>query len=818
MRKINEQHALGADLQRREEWYSLLGEISQSLWFACDVPLMLQGFCDALVAKAGYVSVQVTLYCDNQSKIYAANADQSPPDVTLQHLVLPLGRYGVPVAQLQVSAAFDLSDGSQAHTILIRIAGELVNAILTLRQHRVERDVQSNAELLALSVRQSPFAVVITNAMGQLEYCNESYCKASGFTAQELAGTDVLGNAHDLTGKQFRKEIFALKAGEHWQGEAQSTRKDGSTYRECQVVSGLCNKEGQIAHFVVTQQDIAASKFQLKKSEQALLLREQALVFSSNGIMITRSDADDHSLVYVNPAFERITGYSAQEVAGREGLFLVCDDLDQPDLAEIRAALCEKREGRALLRSYRKDGTQFWNELTISPIKEASGAETTHFVSVINDISDRLNDQKLLEYRATRDGLTGLANRNLLDDRIAQGIASAKHNDLLMGLMLLNLDHFKSINDASGHGAGDEVLKEVSKRLISCVLETDTVARLGGNEFVILLTDLSTMSDVDVITEKIQIALSEPLPIGEHDGVVTASIGISCYPRDGDQGEILLRYADIAMYRVKEQGRNGVCQFVPEMGGTAVRIMNMEDAMRSGLERGEFRLHYQPKMDLSSGRMLGAEALVRWQHPHIGLIHPIEFIALAEESGLILSLGEWVLAEACRQQVVWEKDGIAGVQISVNISPRQFRQEDLAERVKAIFSATGVDPSRIILELTESIIMHDVSTTNATLKELNNLGLGLGLSLDNFGAGYSSLVHLRKYHISELKIDMSLINDIHTNPDNAAIVGAIISMATSLGLQVVAQGVENLAQVEVLRQLGCKYVQGYYFGRPLECA
>jgi EAL domain-containing protein (putative c-di-GMP-specific phosphodiesterase class I) len=250
------------------------------------------------------------------------------------------------------------------------------------------------------------------------------------------------------------------------------------------------------------------------------------------------------------------------------------------------------------------------------------------------------------------------------------------------------------------------------------------------------------------------------------------------------------------------------------MGITAISRMNMEGAMRRGLERGEFQLHYQPKMDLGSGRVVGAEALVRWEHPQIGLIHPIEFISLAEESGLILPLGEWVLAEACRQHVAWEREGVMGLQLAVNVSPRQFRQEDLAARVKAIFRETGVDPSSITLELTESIVMHDVNTTNAMLKELKNLGLRL--SLDDFGTGYSSLAYLRKFPINELKIDKSFVNDIHTNPDDAAIVGAIIAMATNLGLQVVAEGVENKEQVALLSQLGCKYVQGYFFGRPLD--
>jgi diguanylate cyclase (GGDEF)-like protein/PAS domain S-box-containing protein len=814
MRKTNTLDPLDVETQRLEEWYSLLGELSQSLWFSADLPSMLHGFCTALVAKAGYASVHIELECDNKSEIYKAKADQPPPEAVLQHLAIPLARYGLPVAQLQVSANLDLSAGSKAHATLVRIAQELVEAILALKHTGAHRNLQTNVELLALSVRQSPFAVVITNAMGQLEYCNDSYCRASGFSAEELMGTEVLWKTGDPLGEQCRKEIFALKAGQHWQGEVQSWRKDGSIYWDRQVVSCLCDKEGRMAHWVAIRQDITASKFQLKKTEQALLLREQALVSSSNGIMITRSDADDHSIVYVNPAFERITGYSAQEVSGREGRFLVRDDLAQPDLEEIRAALREKREGRALLRNYRKDGTQFWNELTISPVKDASGAQTTHFVSVINDVSDRLNYQKELEYQATHDSLTGLANRNLLNDRIAHGIAWAKRNDLLVGIMLLDLDHFKLINDASGHGAGDEMLKEVSKRLVSCVRETDTVARLGGDEFVLVLTDLPEIGDVDVIAEKILMALSKPLTIGGHDVVVTASIGISFFPRDGDHGEILLRYADIAMYRVKEHGRNSVRQFVPEMGITAISRMNMEGAMRRGLERGEFRLHYQPKMDLGSGRVVGAEALVRWEHPQIGLIHPIEFISLAEESGLILPLGEWVLAEACRQHVAWEREGVMGLQLAVNVSPRQFRQEDLAARVKAIFRETGVDPSSITLELTESIVMHDVNTTNAMLKELKNLGLRL--SLDDFGTGYSSLAYLRKFPINELKIDKSFVNDIHTNPDDAAIVGAIIAMATNLGLQVVAEGVENKEQVALLSQLGCKYVQGYFFGRPLD--
>lgn len=814
--KADESDSLNAESRRLEEWYLLLGELSQCLWFSSDLPSMLSGFCHILVAKVGYVSAEISLEIGETSETYRASAERSDTAVSAQYLVLPLARYGLPLAQLRVSAMFDLTDGCDAHGVLSRLARELVEAIRALSTTHDHHNLQDNLEMLALSVQQSPFSVVITDATGHLEYCNDSYCRASGYQVQEVLKTQVLFNGAEPGAAKLRQAVLALVVGEHWQGDVLSLRKDRSPYWERQIVSPLCNKEGHITHLVAVKQDITQSKFLLKDTEQALLLREQALVSSSNGIMITRSDENDHSIVYVNPAFERITGYSAQEVIGMEGRFLVRDDLAQPDLDEIRGALREKREGQALLRNYRKDGTQFWNELHIAPVKDSSGLATTHFVSVINDVSERVNYQKELEYQATHDSLTGLANRNLLNDRITQAIAWAKRQNLAVGVLLLDLDHFKLINDASGHGAGDEMLKQVAQRLNSCIRDTDTVARLGGDEFVIVLTDLPETGDVDLIAEKVLGSLSRPFDICGHDVFVTASVGISLYPRDGDHGEILLRYADIAMYRVKEHGRNSVRQFIPEMGVTAISRMNMEASMRRGLERGEFKLHYQPKIELGTERIVGAEALVRWQHPQIGLIHPIEFIPLAEESGLILPLGEWVLAEACRQQVAWKNQGLGGLRIAINVSSRQFRQEDLAERVAAIFSNIGADPAYVTLELTESMVMQDVSSTLVALRTLKQLGLTI--SLDDFGTGYSSLSYLRRFPIDELKIDKSFINDIHENSDDAAIAAAIIAMAISLGLNVVAEGVERKEQVELLVKMGCTQVQGYFFGRPMEAS
>ncbi len=584
-------------------------------------------------------------------------------------------------------------------------------------------------------------------------------------------------------------------------------------YWERQMVSTLRDADGKHTHLIAVKEDISERKLKSENYEQTRRLQEQALVSSSNGIMITRSDDDDHSIVYVNPAFERITGYRSDEVIGLEGRFLVRDDLAQPDLENIRSALREGREGEATLRNYRKDGSLFWNELRIAPVRDLTGAATTHFVSVINDISERVRYQQALEYQANHDSLTGLANRNLLSDRIEQAIAWAKRQKGLIGVMLLDLDHFKLVNDASGHRAGDALLKEVAHRLKSCVRETDTVARLGGDEFVIILTDLPQPDDVDQIAEKILSTLSRPIEVAGRDIFVTASIGVSLYPRDGDHGEILLRYADMAMYRVKEHGRNSVRQFMPEMGSNAISRLDMEAALRRALERGEFLLHYQPKIELPSQRIVGAEALIRWQHPQIGLVHPIEFIHLAEETGLILPMGEWVLKEVCQQQVRWREQGLPPMKIAINMSARQFRQEDLADRIAATFASTGADPTQFILELTESMVMHDVDSTLVALRSLKKLGVSL--SLDDFGTGYSSLSYLRRFPIDELKIDRSFINDIHTNHDDAAIAGAIVAMARSLSLSVVAEGVEKKEQAELLASLGCNQVQGYYYARPM---
>lgn len=805
--------ALDFELQHLRRWFMLLEQWGDCLRHAGDGVGLAQGLCNVLVEGADYAHAELVLTLPDGSSVSASATQKNPP---LRHrdFSFPIDDQGQPLGVLRLTADFESTERQDEHRFIARMASDVGHAVRTRSVALGALQSQSRIELLAMAVEQSPFGIVVTDTQGHVEYCNSSFTTMSGYTLAEIAGAAPFQwNPAENSDAIYRSLLSAQHIGERWQVDALNRRKDGSVYWERQVASTLRDADGKNTHLIVVKEDITAIKDQHQAAEQSLLLHEQALASSSNGIMITRSDENDHSIVYVNPAFERITGYSAAEVIGMEGRFLVRDDLAQPDLEKIRDALREKREGEAILRNYRKDGTLFWNELHIAPVRDLTGAATTHFVSVINDVSERIHYQQALEHQANHDSLTGLANRNLLNDRIDQAIAWAKRNGLVIGVMLLDLDHFKLINDGSGHLAGDALLKEVGKRLTSCVRETDTVARLGGDEFVIVLTDLPQAGDVDQVAEKIQSALARPVELVGRDVFVTASIGISLYPRDGDHGEILLRYADIAMYRVKEHGRNSVRQFVPEMGSSAISRLDMEGALRRGLERNEFLLHYQPKIDLSTHRIVGVEALVRWQHPQIGLVHPVEFIRLAEETGLILALGEWVLAEACRQQVAWRALGLPAIKIAVNMSARQFRQDDLAQRIAAIFAQTGADPSGVILELTESMVMHDVDSALSALRALK--GLGLSLSLDDFGTGYSSLSYLRRFPIDELKIDRSFINDIHENSDDAAIAGAIVAMARSLGLLVVAEGVELLEQATALESMGCNQVQGYYFSRPL---
>ncbi|MBI3145037.1 MAG: EAL domain-containing protein [Pseudogulbenkiania sp.] len=549
-----------------------------------------------------------------------------------------------------------------------------------------------------------------------------------------------------------------------------------------------------------------------QRAEEALRLRERAIESSSNGIVIADLGLPDTPIVYVNPAFERITGYTATEAIGRNDRFLLGEDREQRALEEIHVARREQRAGQAELRHYRKDGSLFWNELTVAPVHD-EGGRVTHLVSVISDITERKAYEAQLEHQATHDALTGLANRNLLMDRLRQTMLHAQRAKQLIAVLLLDLDRFKLVNDSLGHDSGDALLVTTAARLLECVRLTDTVARLGGDEFVVILTDLTRADDAVPIARKILATLAQPETIAGRELYLSASIGISVYPGDTESEAQLLKYADAAMYQAKAQGRNGFCFYAPDINAKAMRNMEMEVRLRHALEREEFVLHYQPKADLLSGRVVGMEALIRWQAPDLGMVSPAEFIPVAEDSGLILPIGEWVLRTACTQVKAWQDAGLAVGRVAVNVSARQFRQHDLVDRVSRILQETHLESKLLELELTESMMVDEPDQAVLMLQQLKDIGLHL--SLDDFGTGSSNLSYLRRFPIDTLKIDQSFVRDIMNNPDDGLIAMAVISLAHSLKRKVIAEGVETGEQLHYLRQHGCDEMQGYYLSRPL---
>ncbi len=549
-----------------------------------------------------------------------------------------------------------------------------------------------------------------------------------------------------------------------------------------------------------------------KRTEKSLRLHERVIEVSSNAVIICSASGPDFAIEYVNPAFEHITGYSASDVVGRRLESLQGNSQDQQNIEEIRAALREKREGHALLRNYRKDGTGYWNDLFIAPVQDDEGA-ISHFVVAQYDITAVMRYEAELEFQAKHDSLTGLANRNLLRERLTHAIADAERNGSPVWILFVDLDRFKFINDTLGHEAGDKLLKTLAMRLQAVARDADTVARLGGDEFVLVLPEYTSDGPGMAVLQQIMDAVAQPLVLEQHEFFLTCSIGVAVYPKDGLTAETLTKHADIAMYRAKETGRNTFQFYAPSMNERTLDRLSIEADLRHALERQEFSLHYQPQINAMSGQIVGMEALIRWNHPIHGMISPARFVGLAEEMGLINPIGAWVINQACVQAKTWQLAGLGDLRVAVNLSARQFTQKNLVQAIADILHATGLEPRFLELELTESMVMNDVDSAITILRNLK--GLGVHIAIDDFGTGYSSLSYLRRFPIDVLKIDQSFVNDLMVDADDAAIVVSIISLAHSLRLQVVAEGVENSDQLAFLRAHGCDQMQGYYFSKPI---
>ncbi|MDA8094211.1 MAG: EAL domain-containing protein [Betaproteobacteria bacterium] len=546
-----------------------------------------------------------------------------------------------------------------------------------------------------------------------------------------------------------------------------------------------------------------------KRIEEQFRLAASALENMAEGVIVT-----DASLrtVFVNKAFARITGFAFHDVVGTPPRFLTSGAHPRRFYKKMWKALKEDGHWQGEIEDRRKSGQTYPGLLSVSAVLDEAG-RPTHFVAVFNDISTQKQYEARLEFLAHHDTLTGLHNRSHFQQRLEEAIARAHRNGREVAVLFIDLDGFKTVNDSLGHPVGDQLLRAIAERIRGSVRESDLVARFGGDEFAVLLDGHPDTQGPSVVAQKLIDALRTPMLIAGQELYVTASIGISCYPRDGHSMAALIKHADVAMYRAKARGKNGYHVFSAELNVRAFETLRLASHLHRALEREELVVAYQPQIDLATGRLIGVEALVRWRHPQIGLIPPARFIPLAEQTGMILPIGEWVLETACRDAKALGLSTDMRVHVAVNLSARQLLQDDLASRVEQILARAEFDAARLELEITESMVIHDPDAARKTLGALKEIGVSL--AMDDFGTGSSSLSHLRRFPIDCLKIDRCFITGLSRDPDDEAIVRAIIAMTKSLKLRTIAEGIETPEQETFLAQAGCEAGQGFFLAAPM---
>lgn len=547
-----------------------------------------------------------------------------------------------------------------------------------------------------------------------------------------------------------------------------------------------------------------------KQTEFALSVANNVFNHSAEAMMVTDLD---NRIIRVNEAFETITQFSAKEALGKTRQDLIQSDKHtREDYEQLWSVLNKTSLWKGELWDKRKDGSCFPSQHTISAVRDGQG-RVIQYIDLFSDITEKKQQEESIQNLAHYDQLTGLPNRALFVDRLKQSIQRARRKNQHIGLMFIDLDRFKYVNDTLGHDAGDALLAKISMRLSETVREQDTVARLGGDEFTIILEELAIPQDGILVAEKLIQYVCKPLDIKGHEVVVGASIGISVFPDHGDDQDTLIKCADTAMYHAKESGRNRCKLYDSSLSAKASERFHLERLLRKAIEEQEFELYFQPQINITSGKVCGCETLIRWNNPEHGLIGPMEFIPLAEETGLIIPLGEWVLHQSLISANNWKSRGIEQITISVNVSSKQLSAGNFAEKVRQLVALTEFQPQRLELEITESAVMEN---PNQVIAELNQIrDLGVNISLDDFGTGYSSLSYLKKLPVTKVKIDRSFVRDINIDKDDEEIVKAIIAMSRTLGLKVIAEGAETKDHIDFIRRADCDDVQGYYYSRPL---
>ncbi|MGE5545372.1 MAG: putative bifunctional diguanylate cyclase/phosphodiesterase [Solirubrobacterales bacterium] len=698
-------------------------------------------------------------------------------------------------------------------------AGALVHFGLDRRARRAEDACQNQARTALREAESSLNAIM--DALPDALVVIDANCLVRSFNpaARRLFGEAILesidGPVEDLLADPFAGQLRDL-LGRHLETgeplpiaerrEAVALRRDGQT-RPVEMSLAETERDGT-RRFILVLHDITTRKGTLARLEVA----DKVLESTMEGVMVTDRRG---TMLWVNQGFCRISGYDREEVIGQNASMLKSGLQGAKFYGEMWSQIRETGEWAGEIWNRRKDGDAYPEWLTIKALPDASG-QVTRYVGVFSDISKHKRAEETIRTLTYYDAVTRLPNRYLFMDRLNQAIERSQRSDRKIAVVMIGLDRFRQINESLGPQTGDALLRAVAERLATCLRGHDTVARLRGNTFCCLLTELAQSHDSHMVISRLMDCFTASYQIGEHELFVTAAVGVSVYPMDGNDPDELVQKAETAMNRSKERADNIYQFYTPEMHTNSAERLRLETELRKALARNEFVVYYQPKVETSSGRIVGAEALLRWAHHEIGMISPGDFIPLAEETGLIVPIGHWVLEHVCGQIKEWQDEGLLPVQVAVNISAHQFRQPDLIDRVVAAMTNHGIDPALVELELTESAVMRNAEVAIQTLMDLH--AQGVRLAVDDFGTGYSSLSYLKKFPLDKLKIDRSFVMDIESNPASVEIVGAIIAMAHSLNLAVIGEGVETAAQLAILKTLKCDEIQGFYYAKPVPAA
>jgi len=650
----------------------------------------------------------------------------------------------------------------------------------------VESPAQSDHALYKQIIENSLEGLVVVDAGGHIVFCNPSAATLFSTTCADLVGREF-GFPHARRGEAASIEIFT-----------------GGKPKYVEMIAAPISWAHADAT-VVHMRDVT----RWQEAEAQLGMHTKALEATANGILIT----DREGIVsWANPAFMKMAGYEEAEITGRSATMLKADVGDDPlaDAVAHLTAMNETWKGRVVNR--RKDGSLYTAEQTTTPICDATG-RLSHFVTILEDISDRLRAEDELVRLSEYDVLTGLPNRSVFLDRLKLAIERAARAEAAVAVMVMDIDNFRSTNNTLGHDVGDALLRAVTQRVQKLTRTTDTLARLGGDDFGILLEDVTDMAAASRTVRSIVNAFHAPVDVNGHTIEVTVSVGIAAYPKDDKDPLSLLREAELAMYQAKSEGRDAFRYFDKEMDADIRRRVRIETDLRHAVDQNQLWLAYQPQMDLATGKIVGAEALIRWNHPERGLVSPGEFIPIAEASGLILPIGDWIIEEICRQRQIWQALGLPDLRLGFNVSGVQFRQRNLFEQVTSALARTGLSPESLDIEITETVAMEGTGRVQENVDKLT--AAGVSMSMDDFGTGYSSLSNLQAFPVCRLKIDGSFVRGIGRTKDDEKIVEAVIRLGQSLGLTVVAEGVETIEQLRFLKERACDEMQGYWLSKPL---